>query len=163
MVSLIHPLRSSDHSGIQLELKINSATKKHQPAQVWCYSCGDYVKMKHMIESLDLNDFLSTDINASLTLWDLFEFYVRVRRQRGTQAPISEQSRTFWDSWHLWEARIFLHAIKATPENQCICVWYTYTKRNFTVGDAMFFKGLSDKTTSYITSQPKISSFVLSI
>ena len=65
----IPPPSTSDNMGIFLSYKIPSASKQPRSSskrEVWCYSLGDFEKLKEMLDQIDWKYIIDeTDMNVS--------------------------------------------------------------------------------------------------
>ena len=68
--SALPPLGTSDHSGLQLKLKVVCSKRNKENQRImWNYTQGDFVKARHMIESFDWDSLFFDDIHTTLHQW----------------------------------------------------------------------------------------------
>lgn len=68
--SALPPLGTSDHSGLQLKLKVVCSKRNKENQRImWKYTQGDFVKARHMIESFDWDSLFFDDIHTTLHQW----------------------------------------------------------------------------------------------
>ena len=75
--SALPPLGTSDHSGLQLVVKVMCSDRRRGKRQIlWNYNQGDYLKARHMIESTDWDSIFSDDASIALQKWQSHFLYI---------------------------------------------------------------------------------------
>ena len=92
---VIPPLSTSDHNGLQLELKWKKGNPiRNKPRKIWRYKFADFEAANTMLETVNWTELLTGDINQTWKAWK--RQYMDIMEKCIPQATLPNQRNLPW-------------------------------------------------------------------